>query len=353
MNVVIERPHGRTRNFLALALGLAVFFSSTIALGFLAQRSEAAPVTASAVLLETEESPWGDNSNEERMEEALGSSGWERQEFSTVQADSSLGGLFARSVEFIWIEGSDGSTIEANAFVEAHEAQLKAFVARGGSLFINSASNQGVTIEFEGRQVGYAEGDNASDEVEILPAGASIFSAPSPLTSTVFFGGDFAEGDVTGAAVTPLIVNAEPGPEEGIVAFGTYTSGSGHVALGTMTMPQFQSPEAEAEALRVDLVAYLKGVATPGPAEVVTPVTTPTPVATTTPAPVAMCIVPKLNGMTLKQAKAALKKADCGLDKVARKKSVSLKTGGVIRQRPVPGTVRGAGSEVSFRLGRG
>ncbi len=66
-----------------------------------------------------------------------------------------------------------------------------------------------------------------------------------------------------------------------------------------------------------------------------------------------MCVVPKLKGMTLKQAKAALKEADCGLDKVAHKKGVSLKTGKVIRQRPVPGTVRGAGSEVSFRLGRG
>ncbi len=261
MNVVIERPRPRVRNSLALALGLVV---SLVALGFLAQRSEAAPVTASSVLLETEESPWGDETNKQAMQEAFGPSGWERQEFAAVQADSALGGLFAPAVEFIWIEGSDSSTEEAEAFVEAHEAQLKAFVARGGSLFIDSASNQHVTIEYDGRQVGYAIEGNTSGEVEILAAGASIFSAPFPLASTTFTGDAFAQGDVTGAAVTPLIVNTEVGPERSDVVLGTYTSGGGHVALGTMTMPQFHEPAQEAEWLRPDLVAYLKSVATPG-----------------------------------------------------------------------------------------
>jgi hypothetical protein len=352
MNAVIDRPRPRAHKFLALALGVAAFFASTVALGFWAQHSEAAPVTASAVLLEAEEAPWGSNFDEVAMEEALGSSGWERQEFATVQADSALGGLFAPKVEFIFIEASDDSTEEAKGFVEAHRAELEAFVARGGSLFINSGTNQGVTIEFEGRQTGRTNGAE-SDTVEVTGAAGPIFDAPFPIASTYFTGSAFAAGDVSGAAVTPLLTYAEEGPDLGDVALGIYDSGSGHVALGTMTMPEFQEPVKEAEELRIDLIAYLQHVSSAG-AETIIPATslvTPT-VTATAPAPVAMCVVPKLKGKTLKGAEAALKKAHCGLDKVAHKKSVSLKTGRVIRQSPAPGTVRGAGSEASFRLGR-
>jgi hypothetical protein len=350
MNSAIDRPLARRRSILAMTLGFAALIAAMAVLGFWAQRSEAAPVTKSAVLVTTEEGPWGAPSNEEAMTAAFGTE-WELQNFATVQADEATGGLFASSVGFIWIEGSDESTTAAKEFVEGHEAQLKAFVARGGSLFIDAGTNEEeVKINYDGRTIGWANEEDRSDEVAAPDPSMAIFHTPFELATTEFTGDDFASGSVQGAGLTPILVSTDEGAgSAGNIVLGTYSSGLGHVVLGSMVVSEYQEPEEEAQQMRVNLVVYLKGLIAKEEAKV-TPVT---PAATVTTTPVAQCVVPKLRGKTLKQAKAALRKANCGLDKVAHKKSVSLKTGKVIRQSPPVGTVRGAGSEVSFRLGRG
>ncbi|MFT3866292.1 MAG: PASTA domain-containing protein [Solirubrobacterales bacterium] len=355
MNAVIDRPPLGRRSLLVLAIGIAVFVSALTLIALRAQPSTAAAVTKPAVLLETAEAPWGEEFDLEAMETAFGTN-WELQQFEDVQADEGAGGLFAPQVEFIWIEGSDVSTEAANEFVAAHEAQLKSFVARGGSLFINAGTNQSIAVEYDGRAIGhYEESYVETNEAEAVDPSEQIFNEPDPLGSTSFTGDAFASGDVTGATVTPLLVNSEEGSgNEGAVVLATYTSGLGHVALGTMTAAEFQKPEEDAKALRVNLLVYLKELASPGEesSQEETKVDS-TQAASTTTTTVAQCVVPKLKGKTLKAAKAALTEAHCGLDKVAHKRSVSLKKGKVIRQRPVAGTVRGAGSEVSFRLGHG
>src|SRR4051795_8426130 len=64
------------------------------------------------------------------------------------------------------------------------------------------------------------------------------------------------------------------------------------------------------------------------------------------------CVVPKLIGLTLKKAKAKLKKAHCRLGKVTKRKSRKHK-GHVIAQKPKPKTKRAAGSKVRVVLSRG
>jgi hypothetical protein len=94
--------------------------------------------------------------------------------------------------------------------------------------------------------------------------------------------------------------------------------------------------------------------------------TTTTPTATTPPADTGTsapttfdsrrvpirCVVPRLRGLTLKQAKAKLKKAHCSLGKVT-KKSSSKRKGLVIAQKPKAGTRGRFGLHVAVVLSRG
>jgi hypothetical protein len=66
----------------------------------------------------------------------------------------------------------------------------------------------------------------------------------------------------------------------------------------------------------------------------------------------AKCTVPKLTGLTLKKAKAKLRKAHCRLGKVTRKRSAKRK-GRVIAQKPKPRTRGKAGLKVAVVLSRG
>lgn len=67
---------------------------------------------------------------------------------------------------------------------------------------------------------------------------------------------------------------------------------------------------------------------------------------------VVRCKVPKLRGLTLSNAKTALRKAHCRLGKVTRKKSRARK-GRVIAQTPKRGAVRRNGTKVGVVLSRG
>jgi hypothetical protein len=79
------------------------------------------------------------------------------------------------------------------------------------------------------------------------------------------------------------------------------------------------------------------------------------PQSSSLPAPVAVtvrCKVPKLTGMTLKQAKTKLRKSHCGLGKVTRKISRKRK-GTVIGQTPKPRTLKRKGAKIRVVVSRG
>jgi PASTA domain len=76
----------------------------------------------------------------------------------------------------------------------------------------------------------------------------------------------------------------------------------------------------------------------------VTPVTTPTAKA---------CVVPKLVGKTLKQAKRALQKAGCKAGKAKKKTSKKRKKGRIVKQRYKAGTKLPAGAKVPLTISKG
>ena len=75
--------------------------------------------------------------------------------------------------------------------------------------------------------------------------------------------------------------------------------------------------------------------------------------ATATFARVLKCKVPKLVGLTLKKARAKLRKAHCRLGKVTRAFSSRKKNGRVLRQKPRARKILPAGSKVRVTIGRG
>lgn len=265
-------------------LAIAVVSLLTL-LALAAPASQAAPVTADAVLLQTENPPWDDTFNKEAMAAVFGAGG-EVQDFDKVQADAGPGGLFAPHVRFIWIEGSDESTTAAKAFVDQHEASLKAFVARGGGLFINSATNQQpLAIGYDGRTIGFDGPGDFIDDVAAVNPDHPIFKGPAAPNATSFTGDSFAHGRVTGPGLIPLLVSTE----NGAVALAEYSSGAGRVALGSMTAVEHQQPEDAAKSLRINLISYL----TPPPPAPPVPPAPPAPPADRTKPKVKFSGIPK------------------------------------------------------------
>ncbi|HEX2550976.1 MAG TPA: PASTA domain-containing protein, partial [Nocardioidaceae bacterium] len=66
----------------------------------------------------------------------------------------------------------------------------------------------------------------------------------------------------------------------------------------------------------------------------------------------AKCVVPKLVGLTLKKARARIKKAHCTVGKITRKRSAKSKSGKVLSQKPRPGRKLAPAAKVSLVVGR-
>lgn len=86
------------------------------------------------------------------------------------------------------------------------------------------------------------------------------------------------------------------------------------------------------------------------------PATTGNPTATTpltAPAAVKPCVVPRLVGKTLAQAKRALRKAGCRVGKAKKQNSKKRKKGRIVKQRYKAGTKLPAGTKVPLTISKG
>jgi len=67
----------------------------------------------------------------------------------------------------------------------------------------------------------------------------------------------------------------------------------------------------------------------------------------------AKCVVPKLKGLTLKKARAKLKKAHCRVGKVTKKASTAKQQGRVLKHKPKPGKTLKPNAKVNLTVGKG
>jgi PKD repeat protein len=149
-------------------------------------------------------------------------------------------------------------------------------------------------------------------------------------TDTTTYTWDFGDGS-TGSGVTATHAYAVAGTYQAVL---TATSTGG-------------SPTAS-QAVTVTAVP----AGTTGGADTGASSTPPSDTQTTTTPAGTKCVVPKLIGKTVAGAKKLLAKAHCGVGKVARKTAKKKLRGRVISQRARAGTLKPAGSKVSFVVGR-
>ena len=131
---------------------------------------------------------------------------------------------------------------------------MEAWVAAGGSLFLNAAPNErdGMNFGFGGVSLVYP---GYTDSVKAVDGTHAIFNGPNGAAGTSFNGGWFGHG-LTGGSLTPLIVDSFNASK---IVLGEKDWGLGHVIFGGMTTNNFQSPTANTANLRANILDYGAG----------------------------------------------------------------------------------------------
>jgi uncharacterized repeat protein (TIGR01451 family) len=191
-------------------------------------------------------SPWGSFANETAMNRTFGTNFWQDLRYeSAIPAQ-----LFTAATRFIFMEGSDSSADEMEAFLNANLTTVENWVAAGGRLFLNAAPNEGngMSLGF-GATLVYSD---PTDTAMMTEPQHPIFLGPFTPVGSTWTGGSFGHATVTGTGLTTLITNAASGN----IVLGQKQHGDGLVMFGGMTTDNFHSPQPEASNLRANILEY-------------------------------------------------------------------------------------------------
>ena len=194
--------------------------------------------------------PWGQVSNEAAMARVFGTNNWRDLRYETVNAAS----LFSAFTRFVFLEGSDDNASELATFLSANLTNIRTWVSNGGSLFVNSAPNEG-----NGMNMGF-------DVVLTYPSQSGmgmaadldhpIFGGPFTPVGQSWTGNYFGHSTVSGPGLERVITNSS-----GAVLLGEKVAGRGRVLFGGMTTDNFHSPQPQSANLRANILAYLQSSA--------------------------------------------------------------------------------------------
>lgn len=201
----------------------------------------------SIVYLRSEDGePWGSNSNIESLNAAFGPGNWQDRRFENVNINT----LF-QGVNYIFLEGSDNGANELESFLNANLPVLENWVRSGGILFMNAGPNEGNGMNFGFGGVSLIYDNNTNTVVATDPT-HPIFNGPFLPVGTIWSGNSFGHATVTGAGLTPLIVEQE---NNNNIVLAEKRWGRGLVLFGGMTMTNFHSPNPEATNLRTNILS--------------------------------------------------------------------------------------------------
>ncbi|MCA9655506.1 MAG: thrombospondin type 3 repeat-containing protein [Myxococcales bacterium] len=227
---------------------LSISFATVVSLGTLVL-SEGTAEAAVAYVRSTVSAPWGSTANEQAMDLVFGAGGWDDLRYETVDPMLLLSPVYS----FIYMEGSDSTALELQAFLMANQAALEAWVNAGGTLFLNAAPNEGGAQAwgFGGITLNYP--DFPLDPGNAVDPGHPIWNEPFLPTALMFTGGSYAHASVSGPGLIPHIIDSDGGNPN----LGELDWGSGRIMFGGLTTSNFWSPVAESLNLRANIIAYL------------------------------------------------------------------------------------------------
>jgi C1A family cysteine protease len=217
--------------------------------------SSNASLTLSAVsgivyLRSTVSIPWGRTDNEGALDRVFGSGNWRDLRYETVNVPS----LLTSESTLIFMEGGDENTSEMNLFVATNLTALQNWVADGGTLFINSAPNEGVSVDF-GFGVTATYPDRTTAAVAVAP-GHAIFNGPFLPVGTNWSGDFFGHTTLSGPALVPLVVEST----NRRVVLAEMGHGKGRAILGGMSLPSFHLPSMESSNLLANILSYAASI---------------------------------------------------------------------------------------------
>lgn len=234
------------KHFLKTALVVA-----TLCLGWASQ----AQAQTVAYVTGNDGPPWGESTNEAAMDMVYGAGNWQDLRFETLNALD----LLSATTSFIFMDGSDSTSDELEAFLTTNQTALENWVFNGGNLLLNAAPNEGdgmsfgfggVLLNFDGSY------GTASSLVGPADPGHPIFNGPYTPVGTDYTGNFFSHADIIGGSTSPIIVGQDNG---GLVALSETGWGSGWVLFGGLTTDNFHQPQPEAHNLRANMIAYTAG----------------------------------------------------------------------------------------------
>ncbi len=212
------------------------------------------PTARAAYLISNNGEPWGRYDNRYAMDAVFGSGNWDFYYMNDVDVTS----LLSPAYKVIFLEGSNYGGYYLYYFLQNNLSALESWVAAGGALFINCASDyrpETINLGFGGVTLqGFASAYEASVQVP----GHPIFNTPFMPANGGFTGNSFSLGHLTGFIGTPLITSTS-GTE---VFLAEKKWGAGKVYFGNMTPPAFQTPQPNTQNMRQNILVDLNASCT-------------------------------------------------------------------------------------------
>jgi len=195
--------------------------------------------------------PWGQNTNEDAMDNVFGPGNWTTLYYETLD----IGGLLSGSTAFIFLEGGDSSFTAFANFMTTYATPLTDWIESGGRLLLVSAPNDplnGATVNLPDNIVLSADAFYASAASAAWATDISnpIFSGPNS-TAYYFTGDFFAHGYFSGMRVSSIMES-----DLGEVILGQDLLGSGLMVFGGMTTDNFDLPQPAAHSLIENIIYY-------------------------------------------------------------------------------------------------
>lgn len=155
---------------------------------------------------------------------------WTHYTYGSVTAAT----LFDPARKFVWIDGSDMSTNQMQAFYTANSTEIQNWVSAGGTLLISTATNQ-VMVPYDAgfgitsSRILYAQGYPADTTHPFF-----VNSPYLPIATVQYNGGDFSHNIFSGPGLDPIIRSAA-----GETILGEKNIGAGLVIFSGMTTSWF------------------------------------------------------------------------------------------------------------------
>jgi hypothetical protein len=180
------------------------------------------------------------------MNLAFGPGGWTLQSFESAPVAT----VFSPATSFVFLDGSDNHATELNTFLTANLPAIEAWVASGGSLFINSAPNEGgsFNLGFGGTTLVYPY---YASSVTVTALTHPAYLGPHMPTSSFMSGSSYSHARITGTGYTTVLNDG------GNLILCEKAWGEGQVMMGGMTTVNYHSPSPHASNWRANLFEYM------------------------------------------------------------------------------------------------